>query len=229
MFEVLKSLGSAILIIGLCFFIFTNAIGSSNFKRKSIYYLIFGLVLFGLLGIGLLEELQTKSLKELSVTSWGMALVTLLYTLIFVVFNLVMAKRYHHNFKSYRSTKPKDQMYLYILYQYEDAYLLAKQEGSPQGEVVLFDKDILFHDEMMERWIKRRQLQVVHSQKIGTAYMEEKRPKKYFCYHVEVSSMQGLEDYIQVNKFDLALLDTSPFHKKLLLRIGLKDNFEIRN
>ena len=228
MLDIVKSIGSAILIASLLFFIFSNAIGLSNYKRRAVGYLIFGMALLTILLFGLFDEYKNISLKVVPKQSFIFPGVVFVMTLTLTVYSFVMARKYNHNFKTFRRQSPREELYLYLVYKYEDVFLLEKNNDKYLGDLIPFDKKILFHDEMISRFIDQQKLNINKAKFIGKLQINSKKKKIYYCYLIDVYNLLGLDEKYQVNKYDLPQIEMDEFHKKIVLRIGLQENFDIR-
>lgn len=226
--EYIKSVGSSILVLGLIFFIFNRAIETSNYKRKAYYNLIFGIFILLILIAGFIYDLTKYSINQLPLTYFSFPSVLILLTTYQFISNFVKANKYHHNFSTFKNNIPKEVNYLYILYKYEDFFLLSKIESNYTGNITKFDKKVFFHDEMIDILIKRFNLDVFSKELIGTLRQNDKRNTNYYCYLIELNKLNGVESLNQINKYDITKIDMLPFDKNLIFRILVKDKFDIR-
>lgn len=227
--DVLPIIGASFVVAGLLFFIFYNAVRTANFLRRAIFFAIFGIVLLIGLSIGIIKDYNNGLIPKFTLSYFTFPLVILIFTLFFIIYYLVNAKRYHHQLRSFKHrAKKTNNEYLYLIYKYEDCYLLEIDDVY-RGIIVRFDKDVYFRDDMIERVVATNKLDVKRTRYCGTVNsMEKKKRVTYYCYEIEVNSLNStLENYKQINRLKMPSLFTNTFHKNIIFRMLLNEQFNI--
>ena len=222
-------IGASFIVTGLIFFIFHNAIKTANYKRRSICFLILGLCLMIAIALGIYKDFRDGKLLKVTFTYIVFPLSVVIMTIIFTVSNLVNAKRYHHSLHKFKNlTNSSRQEYLYVVYKFKDDYLLT-HESNYQGLLYKFDHNVYFHDEMINKVITKNAIDVENKRFCGTVSKKLKKKQiVYYCYEITINVInEFLAKYERVNKFDIPKLDIDPFHKNIIFRILINEQFKI--
>lgn len=228
--DLMLEIGASFVVTGLMFFIFHNAIKTANYKRRAVYFMLFGLFLLMALTFGIYKDFRDGKLIKVTFSYLVFPLTVVFMIIVFVVTNLLNAKRYHHTFHKFSSSvNSSKQEYLYIVFKYKDYYLLSYDDNNYQGIVYKFDNKVFFHDDMMEKVINRLEIDLINKRFCGTVSKNQKKKKTiYYCYEITVKSKNSeLDKYQSVSKYDMTKIEAEPFHKNIILRILINEQFKI--
>ncbi|MFA5543682.1 MAG: hypothetical protein WDA47_07875 [Bacilli bacterium] len=216
--ETIYSLIASVLVLGLLYFILYNAINNSNYMRKGIIFLAFGLIIFGITLSGVLYDLNKGAV--LSLRYLAFPLINLVFLLIFSIYFFSSAKKYNHSLRKFKKTTTRNiNNYLYVVIRYEDFYLLDGKDKL-KGVVIKFDKDVSFHDEMINRFIAITKTSVADKKYVGKVVVDNKVESIYYCYKIEILNISdSLSVLSQVNKFDIYQKPMLDFDKEIILRM----------
>lgn len=226
MYEYLLSILSALVLVGLIFFIITNAFATRNYKMRAlIFFLVAIVLLLGCVG-GYFYDISTgEGIKIINYIIFPGAVILVSGVLIFT--NLIKAKRHHHHLRGYRHRQVDDiEQYLYIVYKVNGNYYLKLEEEQYQGDIYKFARNIFFHDEMLNRVLEDKQQTAVKTELVGVLEMILKKKRQYFCYKVELS--EAIDGFSEVNQFEIGDIKASELDKQIILRIVIGEQFNIK-
>lgn len=227
--EIIKQIGAALLVGGLIFFILNNAFKTANYKRKGLIFLVVGMI-FLLIFIG--AHLFDRFYFELRFFSWqyyNFPVAILLYAFGIAIYYLIKGKKYHHHASTYKPQKTfKDQLYLYVLFKSGDYYYLTEKNRNLTGQISRFDKRVFFRDEAIQIFIQKMQMPSAQTKYIGSVTIQ-KEHLVFYCYEVTLpESYVRTDEWVSVHKLDMLHIDASEFHKNIILRMLIKEPFDIR-
>ena len=227
MTDIIISIGSSILVVGLLFFIAGNAFKTSNFKRKALIYFLIGLVLIiGCIGAFFYDK-EVKEINKFSFRYFIFPSTILIYTIIMTTIYLVKAAKYNHHLRGYRHLQSNDtEQYVYIVFKHQDKYLLNLNKDKYSGEIVKFPRNIYFHDEAIKDYLAKFNIASNSIKFIGDATVSNKKKHIYFCYLVEVKEPQA--KFTKVDQFKIGEINADEFDKQVILRIIIGEEFNIR-
>jgi|SRR5690554_483771 len=230
--DFLLNLLKFLVISGLIFFIVHNAFNTRNYKRKALIFLLTGLVLLIGMFIAHLVDRYYFNYSVFGLSYYAFPLAVLLLTIITVTISLVMAKKYHHGFsrKPYLKRDKSSENYLYTIYKYRDHYYLKLKKDLYSGDVVKFKKDILFHDQMIDFRIQSLGLSVESADLIGKVNGKDKKKEyNFYCYLVELNGeTESLKDFEKIDMFAIQRVKALDFDKNIILRIIIKEKFDVK-
>ena len=221
--------GASLVVAGLIFFIFHNAIKTANYKRRALCFLIFGIVLMAGFAYGIYDDIKTGKLTKFTIEYLALPITILAFTVIFVLVNFLSANRYNHHIRSYKSLVDKSKAeYLYLLFKYENNYLLDF-DNEYKGIIIKFDNNVYFYDEMIEKVIKRYAIDMINKRFCGKITTNQNKKKSiYYCYEIEVKALNDeLMKYKPISKYEIANASIPLFHKNVIFRMLLNEQFII--
>lgn len=228
MVEILKQLAIYLAFTGLIFFIINNAFSTSNYKRKALVFFLTGFILLIGMMIGYIID-RYNHLKDYTFKDFAFAIDVFMVTSILVIVNVYKGNKYHHHLGGYKKTSNPQNNYLYIVYQYKDHYYLAIDKENYCGDMVRFARNVYFHDQMMNLYLEKSQLKAKLVKYVGRLFATEKHKDYiFYCYFVEVESDEHLERFHRVDKLEVQNIKTLNFHKNIILRILIKEEFDIK-
>ncbi|MFA7126906.1 MAG: hypothetical protein WC182_05025 [Bacilli bacterium] len=220
-----------ILIVGLVFFIIINAIHTSNYKRKGWWVLLAGTVFCLYFMGGFVYDFIGNPGALFRLAYFSYPIIVAGYTLLISGFYFINSKKYNKRFAKYEVPKKKESIkYLFILYKYEDYYLLKKQGGLQKAELFKFSKSKYYHDVEIISFLEKKEIQSTSVDLIGrVTKVGKRRDEEIFCYMVTIQRFnEYLRTFDQVSKYKLTALQTDDFTRQLVLRMALKTPFEIK-
>lgn len=227
--DVISILGASFVVAGLLFFIFNNAIKTANFKKRALYFFIFGLLLVAAVFFGIFKDYKAGLLNKTTFGYFAFPITIFSFFILFTVINLIKAKKYNHRFMGFKSQTDKSKVeYLYVLYKYKDNYLL-EFDSEYKGIIIKFEHKVYFHDEMIKKLLNKEDMDIIKHKFCGTITTKQKRrTATYYCYEIELASLNDeLRKYEIVNKFDIVKINMSTFHKNIILRMLINKEFNI--
>lgn len=220
-----------ILIVGLVFLIAINAIKTTNYRRKAVWIILVGLI-FSLYFLGgYVYDRLTDPTAIFLISYFSYPIIIGVYTLLISGFYLINAKKLNMRFRTYEvPVKHDSKKSLFIIYQYEDVYLLKKDGLMLQGEIQKFRKSKYYHDEEIDAFLKEKQLSVSTYKMMGKVTIEHKRKDEdLFCYLIQLAHMNEYTRTLeQVSKYRLLEINTNDTTRQILLRMAIKESFEIK-
>lgn len=230
MFEnLLIDIGKFFLVSGLIYFIINNALRTANYKRKAFIFLSTGVVLLMGMTIAHFVYRYRSGVTIFDLHYFAFPIAVIILTLITVTFNLIKAKKYNHHFRKNINRNKNLENFLYIIYKYEDNYYLDFKNDLYSGDIVKFERNIFFHDQMINRRIEKLKLNPKRLDLIGKVKGRNKRKQYiFYCYLVELKNdTMILERFKKIDMFAIQMVKALDFHKNIILRIIIKENFEI--
>lgn len=217
--NILITLAISIAALGLIFFIINRAFKNKGYRTKFLVNLFLGLSFLILFIISLIVDYKGGNILKFYYKHLILIIVSLGYCLFFTisiyktiqVSNIRIIKKLRIN---------KEKNYLYILFKYQEGYLLKAKKEYYQGYSHKMKSS--FHDEAIEEAVKK--LAPNYSSKAYKGKINSD-DKVYFCYLVETN--ESLLGFDQISMYDLINLKTSDFDKEVILSIILKENFNI--
>lgn len=226
--DITKFIGSAILVTGLILFIVNNAYKTANYRRKAFYFLIVSSIFIIVFASAIIYDHVTYGNVMFSWEYYVFPLTASIASLFVMVYYFVRAKQHFHQFTKFQPKKvEKKEEYLYILYRYQDDYYLHQDKDKLSGDVVRFSKNIYFRDEMITSVIQNNHLQVTNLLFVGTVQVKNKQPFTFYCYEITLQAIPKIENLVAINKFDMMQINALEFHKNIILRMLIKEPFNI--
>jgi hypothetical protein len=226
--EIIQGLFSIFLILGLIFFIWSRAIPSANMKKRGVILLVLGLLLTILFMVSFFVDYQQDQLFPKYWAYFGLTGIALAFTLSISIPLIVRANKYHiHLTKKYRNRSYfAKQEYVYIVYRKGLSVYLQKDGKGFKGELVSL-KNIHFHDDAVEKTLKKLDLEAANSQIRGMTYLKGKKEITYYCYLVDVKQPLLQKNYVEISLKELSEIQMQSLDKEIILRMMLSDTFEI--
>lgn len=216
--ETIYSFITSILVIGLLYFILYNAVNNSNYMKKGLIFLGFGMIIVGVSIAGVMYDLN----KGITITLKYLAfpITNLVFLVIFSIYFFTSAAKFNHKIRSFKKvSNDKVIDYLYLVFRYEDFYLLDGKDNL-RGVVIKFDKNISFHDEMLNKFLSSTNTKIIDKKFVGKVMISKKRESIYYCYKLEALELSDLlRSLSQVNKFEIYQKPMHDFDKEVILKM----------
>lgn len=227
MYESFLAILISLVLVGLIFFIITNAFSTRNFKMRAlIYFLVSTILLIGCIGAYFYDVNTGEEIKLINYIIFPGSII--LVSGILIVINLFKAKKHHHHLRGYRHRQADDlEQYLYIVFKVNNIYYLKTVDGKYRGEIIKFYRNVFFHDEMMNKVIEKLELEPIKAKFIGMVEQNLKKKLQYFCYLVDLNKF-NLDGYNEINEFEIGEINTEEMDKQIILRIVIGDDFNIK-
>lgn len=243
----LKLIGAAIILIGFIYFILVRAISTKNYKRKSLYMFIAGMVIVLFLVGGIVyDKLANKPLYpngKYDLAYFAFLIVASVFMLFFTIFYFVkgctMRQRFKYGF-GYKEVKVKQtptvkekKGYVYIIFKYNNNYLLKKEINKDNvaeysSLTVKFTHNDFFHDDVIRHTIDDMNLNVEHYSLVGTATKKDKKDDVYYCYVVDLNEKNdSLNDYEEFDSYQILNINIKDMDKEILFTSIIQDDFKI--
>lgn len=242
----LTKFASAILMLGFIYFIFIRAFDTKNYKRKSLYIFISGLVLVLFFVGGLLYDILYLHAKfeNFQLGYFSYLIVAVVLWLFFSIFYLVKGIRNKQSFRSFyrkptvkvRNVTPtiKDKKeFVYIILKHENDFLLQKTTENDidyyKGIVMKFPNNEYFHDELVKQFITKNELDVISYSLVGKLTKALKEDNVYFCYKIFLNSKPTkLSNLETINSYDLVSCNLHEMDKKIIFTSVVENDFDLR-
>lgn len=229
MIENLRYLFVYLAVTSLIFFIVNNAINTANFKRKAFVFFLTGLFLLLAMFIAHLIDRYYFKIEKFPFNYYAFPIAVLIVTAISVSIYFYKGHKYHHQLRMYKVLKPNHNDFLYIVYQYQNNYYLDMKQNNYCGDIVKFARNVHFHNQMINIRTEQLFLDVNKINYIGKiSAREKKKDFIFYCYLVELASDNNLDRFKKVNQFEIQNIETLDFHKNIILRILIKEEFYIK-
>lgn len=238
----LKIFGSALLLIGFFYFLFIRAFNTKNYKRKSLYMFISGLVIFMFFVGGLIFDLINHlELDLLNINYFAYLIVSFVFMVCFTLFYYIKGYKLKQRFKSNFSKPIKADLkptiknkkeYLYIIFKLENNFVLKKiiekEEITYKGIVVKFPHNEFFHDELVNEFISNQKLDIISYNFIGKATKKEKNDIIHYVYKVLLNTKpETISDLEEIDSYKLLSMNLKEEDKKVIFTSVIQDNFDI--
>ncbi len=234
----LKIFGAALIMFGFIYFILIRAINTKNYKRKSIYMFISGMILVLFFIGGIIYDIITGNFNyyKTKIDYFVFLIIAILYVSFFSIFYYIkgrkMKQKFNSNFNKKKATPTiKDKKeYVYIILKYNNDFLLVKDNDANlyKGIVLKFTHTDFFHDEIIKKYINDYNLNVLSYQFIGKAKKVLKKDNIYYCYKIILNEIPDIKNNFEivdgVKLIDLPMQDDD---KKIIYNSVVNDNFEI--
>lgn len=234
--EILKKFVGAILLIGFIYFILIRAFNTQNYKRKSLYIFISGMVLFLYFIGGFIYDIVNNViiLENLQLGYFNFLIVSFAYMAFFTIYYYVKGyqrkQKFSSNFKKISPTptiKNKKE-YVYIILKYDNNFLLKKEEDQYKGIIIKFPHSEFFHDEIVNDFIKENKLEIISYENIGKATKRGKQDIVYYCYKIFLKEAPvNIDTYEVIDSYKLVSLNLDNTNKKILFTSVVENNFNI--
>lgn len=236
MMDYITTFFASFLIVGLMYFILYNAISTVNYKRKALGFFIFGFIIFLGTLAGFIYDLKRDSYMDIKYFIFPS--MNLLFMLAFEIIFLVSGNKYHHSFTNFKNANEgKVSQYLYVLIRWEDQYLLVKEMVKEKKEVlrakykgikVKFEKNIIFHDEMITKFIEDYNLKTSSVKLAGKVKVNGKKTQEIYCYNLVVFE-KSFKNLIlsPIDKYEILKCYMDEEDKKIILNMLVNKDFEI--
>ena len=240
--ESLKFFGGAILLIGFFYFIFIRAFNTKNYKRKSFYIFISGLIIFLIfIGAMVYDIINGLDLKNAEINYFAYPIVSLTFLIFFTLFYYIKGYKARQKFKSSfekqikndkKPTIKNKKENLYIILKYNNNFLLTKviekEEIFYKGITIKFPHNEFFHDELVRDYISKNELDIISYNQVGKATKKEKNDIVYYCYKIILNSypekIEGLEE---VDSYQLVSKNLKDMDKRIIFTSVVENNFDI--
>ncbi len=237
--EILKIFGGAILLIGFFYFLAIRAISTKNYKRKSLYLFIFGLVIFLFFIGGIIYDIiKGLDLSEVYLGYYAFPIIAFVYMVSSSLYYYIKGRNLKQKFKSNsvkQNSKPtiKDKKeFLYIILKHEGNFLLVKEVEKEdtiyKGITIKFPHNEFFHDELVKEYIVNNNLDVISYSQVGKATKHDKKDNIYYCYKLLLNSIPlKITDLVEIDSYKLVSLNMNEADKKIIYTSVVENNFDI--
>ncbi|MGI6710450.1 MAG: hypothetical protein ACOX4W_03295 [Bacilli bacterium] len=210
----------SIAIASIFVLVINRAIKDKNIKQKFIINLIITLSLLLLFLFSFLIDLNLGVIKLNSYLYFALP-----FFGVFLITNFVFLGLYINKYKGIikkRREDLKERLYL-VIKKDKDFYLEETKEGL-KGIEFKVSKSIIFHDEMLNKIIKRLNLKVLENEYLGSFTENEKI--RFHCYYLEIEN--DLENYKKIYEMDLVNQKYFKFHEEIIYKIILHQEISER-
>jgi len=240
--EVLKIFGGAILLIGFFYFILLRAFNTKNYKRKSLYMFISGMIIFLFFVGGIIYDyIKGVDFNNIQIGYFAFPIVALVAMIFFTVYYYVKGRKYKQKLKSNfekinkqinKPTIKNKKENLYIILKYNNNFLLKKYEENNEfyyrGITVKFPHDEFFHDELVNQFIENNNLDVISFNNVGKATKREKNDIIYYCYKILLNSLpEKIKDLEEIDAYQMFSINLKEKDKKILFTSVVESDFNI--
>lgn len=222
--EIYDLIISKMLIMGLIYFIFNNALGRMKYKIKSIIILVFGIAL----AIGFYFAYRYDLIHEMYADKedyFIYVIINIVYSLCFFIYYILIKNPYAMKFSHKTTSKVYYKDYLYIVFKHEDNYLLTKKKEMYSG-LNFPIKRTEFHDDVISKIINEAKISNYQIEKIGTYKMTLKK-EIHTIYLIDLFENIIYKDFIQINKKEIMNLPMDNFDKEIIFRIIIGESINI--
>ncbi len=229
-YYLITPLVAKILVIGLCFFIITNAVAIKNYIRKAFWIFVIGFLFVLYFMLGFIFDLIKNPSYPFVLEYFSLPIIVLIYTLILSSIFWFIGKKANMHFTKYKISHRKVEKHLLILYKYENNYLFKTEKNNVFLDSTMFRLGKFFHDEEIEEYLTKKKITYHTKMMVGRANEESKKIlKEYYCYLVDVSNTNNyLQTFKLINEENLLDLNTPKKMQELIIRIVIKKPFEIK-
>lgn len=234
--EILKKFVGAGLLIGFVYFILIRAFNTQNFKRKSLYMFISGMIIFLYFIGGFIYDIVNDKiiLENLQLGYFNCLIVSFVYMAFFTIYYFVKGykrkQKFSSNFKKMSSapTIKNKKEYVYIILKYNNNFLLKKEDDKYKGIIIKFPHSEFFHDEIAQDFINGNRLDIISYDHIGKATRRGKVDTIYYCYKILLKNPPtNIDAYEVVDSYELISLNLDNTNKKILYTSVVENNFDI--
>lgn len=240
--NVLKIFGGAFLLIGFFYFILIRAFNTKNYKRKSLYIFISGMIIFLFIMGGMIYDIvKGLDFKNVQIGYFAFPIVSFIFMLFFTIFYYVKGYKARQRFKSNfgkpmksdnKPTIKNKKENVYIILKYNNNFLLNKVEENDEifykGIIIKFPHNEFFHDELVKEFIEKNELDVISYTQIGKATKREKNDIVYYCYKILLNSFPSkLNDLEEVDSYKLVSMNLKDMDKKIIFTSVVENGFDI--
>lgn len=233
---------AALVMVGFVYFILLRAISTKNYKRKALYILISGMVLFLFFVGGLIYDIINELIifKDAPFYYFAFLVVSLAFVIFFPLYYYIkgvksrqrLITKFIKKQTSIPEHKDKKEM-LYLILNYNGNILLKKtnekEEEIYNTIIVKFGSTDFFHDEFVNKVIYKLGLNVSNQTFIGTATKAGKKDEVYYCYSITVEEItKEIESFIEISKFDLLNVNLNDIDKSIIYTSIIESNFNIK-
>lgn len=241
MIQFFKVFLAAILLLGFFYFILIRAINTKNYIRKSFYIFISGLTILLFLVGGIIYDISNGlQFENVQLSYFAFPIVSFLFMSFFTIFYFVKGYKYRQTFKSKFTYKTKadnkptvknKKENLYIILKYNNNFLLKKVEDKEgiyyKGIVVKFPHNEFFHDELVNQYIEKNNLDTISYNQIGKATKHEKNDIVYYCYKILLNSYPNISDLEEIDSYKLVSMNLNDMDKKIIFTSVVENEFDI--
>lgn len=238
----LKYFGAAILIIGFIYFLILRAINTKNYKRKSLYVFLSGLPLVIFFIIGRIIDIKNNypfPNGEFDLAYYSFLIVSCVFLLFFTCYFYIKGYKLKQKFKSgfikvdKKPTIKDKKEYLYIILKHQNDFLLQKKEKDNNnvyyGIKFKFPHHEFFHDELVQEFIQKNNLDVSLYSFAGKAIKDGNVEDVFYCYKIYLNEIpQSLPNLERIDSYNLLNVSLEDFDKRILFTSIVEDNFEIK-
>lgn len=217
--EILITTGISIAALGIIFFIINRAFASKGYKTRFFVNLFLGLLLVGLFIISFIVDYKGENIFRYYYRYIILIVVSLTYFLIFIL-RIYKTIKYSNIRLIKRNIISNGKNYLYVLFKYEEGYLLKSKKSLYQGYI--YKMKTSFHDEAMEEVANKFNLGFVKKEFKGKI---KNYGKTYYCYLVQADNL--ISGFEEISMYDLVSIKADDFDKQVILSIILKENFNL--
>ncbi|HEY8395843.1 MAG TPA: hypothetical protein VIK96_03605 [Bacilli bacterium] len=217
---------SAVLGIGLVFFILNGAINNVRYKRRGIINLCVGFLLSAAFVVAFIFDYKEGEHWLTYYNYYLFILMPLVYGIILAYYfmlhmrgrPLIMSKK---NISKYYFTD-----YLYVIYRYENDICLEQKNEKYRG-IVCKIKGGEFHETCIHNLNRKFDIKGrIEIDKIGKVTYKTER-KTYHCYQIRLSEPQAIKRLQAVNAYQLVNMPMGDFDKEILFRLIVGERFDI--
>ncbi len=221
----LREAASAVLGLGLIFFIVNGIITTMNPKIRGLIHLIIGLFLTIVFSLAFYLDnyVYLEAYSPFTYIVFGGS--SLLYTIIIPTTLFIKGNREGFSFKRKKliyTTQKKE--HLYLVYKHGTQIFLKDKKG-----IILHMKKTSFIDQMIEDYNRKLKLNVPEEliKKYGVVTITGKKKEIYYCYLIDINT--DLNDFgiTGYDKYELIHMDFEYFDKQIIFRLMLEEEFNI--
>ena len=222
----LREAASAVLGLGLLFFIVNGIITTINPKIRGAIHLTIGLVLTILFVLAYFLDNYIYTTPYYPLRIYIMfAGSSLLYTIIIPTTLFVKGNREGFSFKRKKLiyTTNKNE-FLYLVYKQGTQVFLKNKKG-----IVLKIKKTSFVDQMIEKCNQKYKLTIPEEliKKYGIVTITSKKKEVYHCYVIDVPTDLKDFGFTDYNKYELVHMDFDYLDKQIIFRLMIEEEFNV--
>lgn len=233
--NLLKIFGGALLMFSFIYFILIRAINTKNYKRKSLYIFISGMILVLFFVGGLVYDIIKQEFNNFknNIGYYSFLIVSIAFVSFFTIFYYIKGNNARQKFSSSFSKKKhvptiKDKKeFVYIILKYNNGFVLEKKNELYSGIILKFTNTDFFHDEIIKDYIIKNNLNILSYKYIGKAKKVEKKDNIFYCYKLLLNEMPDNNQLEFIDGMKLLEVPMSEENKKIIYNSVISDNIDI--
>jgi hypothetical protein len=215
---------TAVLSIGLVFFIINGATKNTRYKTRGMVFLSLGFLISGVFIFAFFRDYKGGN--------WFSYYKYYLFILMPLIYGISFAYYYCIHMRGRQIIKKRNLNkyyftdYLYIIYRYGNDICLEKKKDKYQGLVYRL-KSGDFHDSFIHNLNRRLKITVRYDiNKIGKVTYKSKR-RTLYCYEIKLLEKQDISRLECINAYQLVNMPMAEFDKEILYRLVLGEPFDL--